>query len=132
MSDFDICNLGLWLGEGADNAMARRIFDAICYGVTISDATLPGAPLIYVNPAFERITGYRGEEVVGLSCKFLQGTDRDQPAVHLIRSAIAGAREERALLRNYRKDGTLFWNETVSVTHIQYSRYTDVLRWHSK
>jgi diguanylate cyclase (GGDEF)-like protein/PAS domain S-box-containing protein len=111
MSAFDICNLGLWLGEGADNAMARRIFDAISNGVTISDATLPGAPLIYVNPAFERMTGYCREEVVGLSCKFLQGTDRDQPGVHLIRAAIRGAREERALLRNYRKDGTPFWNE---------------------
>jgi len=111
MNSFDICNLGLWLGDGADNAMARRIFDAISNGVTISDARLPGAPLIYVNPAFERMTGYCGEEVVGLSCRFLQGTDRDQPGIRLIRTAISEAREERALLRNYRKDGTLFWNE---------------------
>jgi PAS domain S-box-containing protein len=111
MSAFDTCNLGLWLEEGADNAMARRVFDAISNGVTISDATLPGAPLIYVNPALERRTGYCGEEVIGLSCKFLQGTDRDQPGVHLIRAAIHEAREERALLRSYRKDRMLCWNE---------------------
>jgi diguanylate cyclase (GGDEF)-like protein/PAS domain S-box-containing protein len=111
MSTFDTAKLGLWLGEGADDAMARRIFDSICNGVTISDATLVGAPLIYVNPAFERMTGYSVEEVTGLSCNFLQGTDKDQPGVHAIRAAIREVREERALLRNYRKDGTPFWNE---------------------
>jgi diguanylate cyclase (GGDEF)-like protein/PAS domain S-box-containing protein len=111
MSLPDTRKLGCWLGQGMDNAMARRVFGAISNGVTISDATLPGAPLIYVNPAFERMTGYSGEEIAGMSCSFLQGIDRDQPGVHRIRAAVREAREERALLRNYRKDGTLFWNE---------------------
>ena len=104
---FDIDRLGCWLGESADDVMARRVFGAICNGVTISDARLPGAPLIYLNPAFERMTGYSELDVVGLSCNFLQGNDRDQPGVHRIRAAIREAQEERALLRNYRKDGTL-------------------------
>ena len=104
-------NLSRWLGDEVNDVVARRVFGAICNGVSISDATLPGAPLIYVNPAFERMTGYSGEEIGGLSCNFLQGIDRDQSGVHRIRAAIREAREERVLLRNYRKDGTLFWNE---------------------
>lgn len=66
MSALDLCNLGLWLGDGADNAMARRIFDAICNGVTISDARLPGAPLIYVNPAFGRMKPHSNQLARGL------------------------------------------------------------------
>lgn len=111
MRTLDLGNFGLWLGGGADDGMARHILKGLSNGVTIGDATLPGAPLIYVNPAFERMTGYAGEDVVGLSCNFLQGTDKDQPGVHQIRSAIREAREERVTLRNYRKDGTQFWNE---------------------
>jgi diguanylate cyclase (GGDEF)-like protein/PAS domain S-box-containing protein len=111
MQALDTSKLGLWLGDGADHAMARRVLDSICNGVTISDATIPGAPLIYVNPAFERMTGYSGEEVLGLSCNFLQGTDKDQPGVHEVRAAILETREVRVLLRNYHKDGTQFWNE---------------------
>ena len=91
--------------------LAQGVFDAICNGVTIGDATRPGVPLIYVNPAFERMTGYSAEEAVGASCRFLQGPDTDQPGVHSIRAAIREGRAVRALLRNYRKDGTPFWNE---------------------
>ena len=104
----DAGKLGLWR---PDDAMSRRVLDSICNGVTITDATLPGAPLIYVNPAFEQMTGYSAEEVIGISCNFLQGEDRDQPGVHAVRAAIREGREERVLLRNYRKDGTPFWNE---------------------
>ncbi len=89
----------------------RRIFDSISNGIAIGDATLPGVPLTYVNPAFERITGYPAQEVLGRNCNFLQGTDTNQPGVVRVREAIRDVRDVRGLLRNYRKDGTPFWNE---------------------
>ncbi|WP_169315296.1 sensor domain-containing diguanylate cyclase [Terriglobus roseus] len=88
-----------------------RIFDAISNGITIGDAAQPGAPLLYVNSAFEEMTGYRSNEVLGRDCNFLQRNNRDQPGVVKIRKALEERREERVLLRNYRKDGTPFWNE---------------------
>lgn len=68
-------------------------------------------PIVYVNPAFERITGYRREDVLGQDCRFLLGNDRQQSALESLRSALRDGREGRALLRNYRKDGSLFWND---------------------
>jgi len=88
-----------------------RIFDSICNGIAIGDATRPGVPLVYINPAFEPITGYCAHEVVGRNCNFLQGRDTHQPGVARIREAIRAVHDERVLLRNYRKDGTPFWNE---------------------
>jgi PAS domain S-box-containing protein len=67
-------------------------------------------PLLYVNAAFERVTGYSRDEVLGRNCRLLQGIDRDQPELDRIRRAIAEQRDGQALLRNYRKDGSLFWN----------------------
>ena len=89
----------------------RRIFDSVSNGISISDAHLPDCPLTYVNPAFERITGYTASEVCGRNCRFLQGTDTDQPARGEIRQALSEGKDARVVLRNYRKDGTLFWNE---------------------
>jgi diguanylate cyclase (GGDEF)-like protein/PAS domain S-box-containing protein len=80
-------------------------------GIAISDSKLPNNPLIYVNRSFELMTGYSSEEVLGLNCRFLQGDDRDQPALLEIRAALREGRDCEVLLRNYRKDGTLFWNE---------------------
>ena len=88
-----------------------RIFDSISNGIAIGDATRPGTPLVYINPSFERITGYCAKEVVGRNCNFLQGSNTQQPGVVRIREAIRAVHDERALLRNYRKDGTPFWNE---------------------
>ena len=80
-------------------------------GITISDARAPDYPLVYISPGFERMTGYTAEEIVGRNCRFLQKDDRDQPALDEIRAAIKEGAECRVVLRNYRKDGTLFWNE---------------------
>jgi diguanylate cyclase (GGDEF)-like protein/PAS domain S-box-containing protein len=79
-------------------------------GLLITDMRKHDQPIIYVNPAFERITGYRLAEIVGRNCRFLQGDDRDQEAVKEIRAAIAQERDCDVELRNYRKDGSLFWN----------------------
>jgi PAS domain S-box-containing protein len=67
--------------------------------------------LIYVNPAFERLTGYSSEEILYQDCRFLQSGDRDQEALPLIRTALDSEGSCREILRNYRKDGTPFWNE---------------------
>jgi len=94
-------------------ALYRRAMEASSVGMSIADATAPDQPLIYVNPAFERITGYTKKEILGYNCRFLQGAYRDQPGLKEIRAAIAEEREGRALLHNYRKDGRPFWNELV-------------------
>lgn len=67
--------------------------------------------LIYVNPAFERITGYSSEEVLYQDCRFLQSGDRDQDALAVIRETLSKGGSCRETLRNYRKDGSPFWNE---------------------
>ena len=78
---------------------------------TISDFRQSDNPLVYVNPGFEKVSGYSAEEVLGRNCRFLQGEDRDQPALDTLRQALIEGRKCQVLLRNYRKDGTLFWNE---------------------
>ncbi|WP_260961654.1 PAS domain-containing protein [Pseudomonas citri] len=67
--------------------------------------------LIYVNPAFERLTGYDRDEILYQDCRFLQSGDRDQPSLERIRQTLRQGGVCREVLRNYRKDGTLFWNE---------------------
>ena len=67
--------------------------------------------LIYVNPAFERLTGYTSEETLYQDCRFLQAGDRDQESLKFIREALRTNGTCREVLRNYRKDGTPFWSE---------------------
>ena len=67
--------------------------------------------LIYVNPAFERMTGYSSEEILYQDCRFLQAGDRDQLSLQPIRDTLREGGSCREVLRNYRKDGTPFWNE---------------------
>lgn len=89
----------------------RRIFRSVTSGISVADATEPDVPLTYVNPAFEVMTGYSLEEVMGKNCRFLQGKDTDQVGVDSVRTAIRERREVVVILKNYRKDGTPFWNE---------------------
>jgi PAS domain S-box-containing protein len=89
----------------------RRIFRSVTSGISVASTLLPDLPLTYVNPAFEVMTGYSLEEVQGQNCRFLQGSERNQPSVTLIREAIRDGREVTAILKNFRKDGTSFWNE---------------------
>ena len=91
----------------------RRIFRSVSNGISISKVSEADLSLSYVNPSFEAMTGYKFEEVVGRNCRFLQGKDRDQPALTLVREAIAEGRGTVVTLKNYRKDGTPFWNELV-------------------
>jgi PAS domain S-box-containing protein len=103
-----------------------RAVAASSNGIVITDPKRPDNPIVYANPAFEEISGYAADEVLGYNCRFLQADDRDQPALHELREAITEARECRVVLRNYRKDGTPFWNELyVSPIHDEEGRLTN-------
>ena len=88
----------------------KSAIEAAPDGVVITDHNRPDAPIVYANPAFERISGYPANEILGRNCRFLQGDDRQQAGVAAIRQAIEKAQETTVVLRNYRKDGTPFWN----------------------
>ena len=79
--------------------------------VAIADAKHADLPLIYVNAAFEALTGYHAEEILGRNCRFLQGADTDQAELQVLRRALREHKPMRMTLRNYRKDGESFWNE---------------------
>ena len=89
----------------------RNIFKSVTSGISVANAQLPDMPLMYVNPAFEVMTGYTLEEVQGKNCRFLQNEERDQPGLTLIREALLQERETVVVLKNFRKDGSMFWNE---------------------
>jgi PAS domain S-box-containing protein len=97
-------------GEEELRTRDRAIMSSI-NGILITDTSLPDNPVIYVNPAFERLTGYSAEEALGRNCRFLQGPDTDPETVKNIREAIASEQEINAILLNYKKDGTPFWND---------------------
>jgi diguanylate cyclase (GGDEF)-like protein/PAS domain S-box-containing protein len=80
-------------------------------GVMISRASADDHSILYVNRAFERITGYHAGEAVGRIGRFLVRDDLAQPGLNDIRTALREKRPGHAILRNYRKDGTMFWNE---------------------
>jgi PAS domain S-box-containing protein len=103
-----------------------RAVAASSNGIVITDPRVPDNPIVYVNPAFEEISGYTADEVMGRNCRFLQADDREQPALDELREALTEARECRVVLRNYRKDGTPFWNELyVSPVHDEEGRLTN-------
>ena len=87
-----------------------RAIESSANGIIITDATKPDNPIDYVNPAFTRITGYAAAEVIGKNCRFLSRDDRQQPELDTVRAAIRDERECHVLMRNYRKDGSVFWN----------------------
>ncbi|MGV3545867.1 MAG: PAS domain S-box protein [Pedobacter sp.] len=87
------------------------VLEATNTGVVITDNLLPDNPIIYCNPAFEELSGYPRAEIIGHNCRFLQGKDRGQEERRQIRDAIAGGRSCVVELRNYTKEGRLFYNE---------------------
>jgi two-component system cell cycle response regulator len=93
----------------------RRLLDCSPEGVVLVDALNPEHPVVYVNPGFESMTGYSGADLIGRNLRMLQADDREQDARHRLREALAKGESCRVLLRNYRKDGTVFWNEMTVV-----------------
>jgi diguanylate cyclase (GGDEF)-like protein/PAS domain S-box-containing protein len=91
--------------------LLSRAVDASASGVVIVDMLADDSPMLYVNRAFERMTGYSSADVVGQNCRLLQGLGSDPDAVAELRSALREGVEHRGVLRNYRKDGSAWWNE---------------------
>ncbi len=91
--------------------LIRRIVESVHCAMMICDAQAEDTPLVYVNAAFEELTGYRSDEVLGRNPRFLQGEDRDQAEIDIVRTALTEGRNADVTLRNYRKDGSLFWVE---------------------
>jgi PAS domain S-box-containing protein len=89
----------------------RRQWQAMNAGVVISDALAPDMPVVYVNPMFEAMSGFSSAEMVGRNCRHLQGAETNQPGIAKIRHAISQQTNGYAVLRNFRKDGSLFINE---------------------
>jgi len=87
-----------------------QILDSSVNGLTLADPDLPDMPIVFANKAFETISGYSREEVIGKNCRFLQGQDRDQEARAVLRKVIQECQPVEVTLRNYRKNGDLFYN----------------------
>jgi len=94
-----------------DSDLYRRLLETSPEGVTLVDALAADFPVVYVNPGFQSLTGYGSADLLGKNLRILQGDDRDQDARHRLREALKMGEACRVLLRNYRKDGSLFWNE---------------------
>jgi PAS domain S-box-containing protein len=98
--------------------LLQSMVDASNDGIVVAEQEGDDTILIYVNAAFERLTGYSRDEILYQDCRFLQLDDRDQLGRARIRRALAEGRPCREVLRNYRKDGSAFWNE-LSITPVR-------------
>jgi PAS domain S-box-containing protein len=87
-----------------------RAIEEAPVGISITGPSQADNPLIYVNRRFEEMTGYAKAEAIGQNCRFLQGDDTSSEPVAKIRQGIDDNEPVSAELRNYRKDGTEFWN----------------------
>ena len=94
-------------GRGDPFAAAVR---ATRMPMVVTDPAQPDNPIVFCNVAFQNLTGYAREEIVGRNCRFLQGPDTDPEMVDKVRQAIRGNYDVDVDLLNYRKDGSTFWN----------------------
>ncbi len=95
--------------------LLRQLVESSPDGIAVCERSSDGWPVVFVNRAFERLTGFSGKELKGRDLRLLQGEDRDQEQRQKVRQALADGTSCRVLLRNYRSDGTQFWNEMVMV-----------------
>jgi PAS domain S-box-containing protein len=89
--------------------------DGSVNGITLSDPDQHDNPVVYANKSFELITGYSKEETVGRNCRFLHDQEKDQPELQAIRDAVKDAKPVEVTLKNFRKNGQLFYNR-LSIT----------------
>ena len=97
--------------------LLQLVINASNDGIVVAEQEGDDNILIYANPAFEKLTGYTSEDILYQDCRFLQAGDRDQAGLAAIREAVKAQRPCRQIIRNYRKDGSPFWNE-LSITPV--------------
>jgi diguanylate cyclase (GGDEF)-like protein/PAS domain S-box-containing protein len=94
-----------------DASLLQSLFEAAPDGVVICDARAADWPVVYLNAAMEKLTGYEASFIRGRNLRFLQGDDHEQEGLGKIRTALRQGASCQTTLRNYRRDGTMFWNE---------------------
>lgn len=98
-----------------DANLLQAVVAAAPQGVAVCDARAPDWPVRFVNAALEQLTGYDADAILGRNLRFLQADDRDQEGIAKMRQSLADGRACQTMLRNYRRDGTMFWNEVTLV-----------------
>ncbi|TWR31557.1 PAS domain S-box protein [Mucilaginibacter pallidiroseus] len=111
MNDNQFGELITGTGSTESLELLKAALDSSVSGIIITDNRLPDNPIVYCNASFERISGYSRPEIIGHNCRFLQARDRKQPERQMLKEAIVEGKTVNVEIRNYTKDGTLFWNE---------------------
>lgn len=101
------------LNDHLSNNIYLQALNSAKSGIIITDNQQPDNPIIYCNIAFEEISGYSQNEIIGHNCRFLQALDRAQDERQIIKNAVKNGEECKVEIRNYRKNGSLFWNELI-------------------
>ncbi|WP_299256747.1 PAS domain-containing protein [uncultured Kushneria sp.] len=97
--------------------LLERVVNASGDGIVVAEQEGNENILIYVNSGFEGLTGYSADEILYRDCRFLQNGDNQQPGLDRIRDALKEGQACREIIRNYKKDSSLFWNE-LSITPV--------------
>ncbi|UOQ44456.1 PAS domain-containing protein [Halobacillus salinarum] len=112
------------------NEFIKTAIDHVGAGVVISDPQQEDNPIIYMNEGFEQLTGYSSEEVLGKNCRFLQGEDSNTETIKKIHEALKNTEQVQVEIKNYRKDGSMFWNELqifpVYLEHLEQTYFVGV------
>lgn len=98
-------------GSLPDSEALGKLVFASAMPIVVTDPHLEDNPIVFVNRAFERLTGYQADEAIGRNCRFLQGPLTSKDAVRAIRDGIAAKASVAVRLLNYRRNGTAFWND---------------------
>lgn len=88
----------------------KKQYDRLPFALTIADITVEGQPLVFVNEAFEHMTGYSRTSILGQNCRFLQGAKTDPQTVSKLSNAIQNCEDVEVTIYNYRANGEGFWN----------------------
>lgn len=100
----------MYITEILDSEDIRSVFNQSNVGVVVSDPKTNDNPMVYANKTFLEMTGYDRDEVIGRNCRFLQGEGTDDAAVSAIRAALKERTSISLVIKNYKKNGTGFWN----------------------
>ncbi len=93
--------------------LLQAAVEATRTAIIITDCAVKDDPIIYANQAFTDLTGYSAKEVLGKNCRFLQGNETDPEDIEKISQAVKARKPLQITVKNYKKDGTPFWNDLI-------------------